>query len=207
MLKTIKFKINGMHCVSCKTLVEEDIKALTGIDKVAVDYQTGAAEVTFEEQKVSQNQIFTVIRKLNYQPVEQNGLKISKTKNSVTFWLGLAIPVVILILLGLYLIFRQAGGFEVLSKLNEGNVGYGLIFIIGLLAGFHCIGMCGSIVVTYSTLCLGENKKSVWPHWQYNIGRIISYTIIGGILGGFGAFFGINPVFNGMVTILAGILM
>ncbi|MCX6744127.1 MAG: sulfite exporter TauE/SafE family protein, partial [Candidatus Parcubacteria bacterium] len=46
-----------------------------------------------------------------------------------------------------------------------------------------------------------------WPHWQYNIGRIISYTIIGGILGGFGAFFGINPVFNGMVTILAGILM
>jgi sulfite exporter TauE/SafE len=107
----------------------------------------------------------------------------------------------------MYLIFRQLGGFELLSQLNQGNIGYGLIFIIGLLAGLHCIGMCGSIVVSYSTLCLGENKKSLWPHWQYNIGRIASYTLIGAILGGFGAFFGINPIFNGVLTILAGILM
>jgi len=42
---------------------------------------------------------------------------------------------------------------------------------------------------------------------QYNIGRFISYTIIGGILGGFGSFFGINPIFTGVITLLAGVFM
>jgi len=107
-----------------------------------------------------------------------------------------------------YFLVSYFGGFEILGQLTGGyEVGFGIIFIIGLLSGFHCIGMCGSIVVSYSTMCLGDNSKSLWPHWQYNIGRIISYTIIGAILGGFGAFFGINPTFNGIVTILAGVFM
>jgi sulfite exporter TauE/SafE/copper chaperone CopZ len=208
MLQKIKFKIKGLHCSSCKTLIEEEIKNLTGVKSVDVDYKNGQTQVEFEDEQISQSRIFAQIKKLNYSPEE-----ISAATNKAdfvgqgSFWLGLLIPLGIIILLGLYLIFKQFGGFEILAKLNEGNVSYGLIFIIGLLAGFHCIGMCGSIVVTYSTLCLEPGQKALWPHWQYNLGRIVSYTIIGGILGGFGAFFGVNPFFNGIVTILAGILM
>jgi len=110
-----------------------------------------------------------------------------------------------------YVLISRLGGFQILAQLNQGQVGYGLIFIIGLLAGFHCIGMCGSIVVTYSTICFDlankNEKKSVWPHLQYNFGRIISYTLIGGILGGFGSFFGVNPIFNGVLIILAGLFI
>lgn len=207
MINTIKFKINGMHCASCKTLIEEDIKALPGIESVVVNFQTGEAQISFLAEKVTLNRIFEAIRKLNYHPLELDAQNIPHAENPMSFWLGLAIPAGIFALLIVYLIFRQYGGFEILSKLTDGNVGYGLIFIIGLLAGFHCIGMCGSIVVSYSTLCLEGENKSLWPHWQYNIGRIISYTLIGGLLGGLGAFFAVNPVFNGVIMLLAGILM
>jgi uncharacterized protein len=208
MNKSIKFKINGMHCASCKTLIEEDLKELPGIIKVDVNYQTGDALVEFDNDKINRDQIFAKIRQLKYEPRLKDEISRESTNNkennSGYFMAGLFAAALIL---G-YLLLSYFGGFEILGNLTGGyEVGYGIIFIIGLLSGFHCIGMCGSIVVSYSTLCLGDNKKSFWPHWQYNIGRIISYTIIGAILGGFGSFFGINPTFNGVITILAGVFM
>ncbi|MFH0818806.1 MAG: sulfite exporter TauE/SafE family protein [Patescibacteria group bacterium] len=95
--------------------------------------------------------------------------------------------------------------FEILSKLNETNIGYGLIFFIGILSSFHCIGMCGGLVIAYSVK--NKNSKPYQAHWQYNFGRLISYTTIGGILGGSGSFFGVNPAFTGIITLLASIFM
>lgn len=110
-----------------------------------------------------------------------------------------------------YSLVSRFGGFELLAKLNEKNLSYGLIFLIGLLVSFHCVGMCGGLVVTYTTRHLaqqdGKKDKSSAPHWQYNLGRLISYTVIGGILGGVGSFFGVNPVFTGIITLLAGVFM
>ncbi|MCX6739784.1 MAG: sulfite exporter TauE/SafE family protein [Candidatus Parcubacteria bacterium] len=207
MNKKIQFKIQGMHCQSCKTLIEEELKDLPGINKVNVDYQSGATEVYFATEKVAESEIYNRIKKLNYGVSDLFDSKSGNTKIESKSGYFLVIVFSIVILAGYFLI-QYLGGFEILSKLTGGfEVGYGLILLIGLLAGFHCIGMCGSIVVTYSTLCLDDKKKSLWPHWQYNIGRIISYTIIGAILGGFGSFFGINPTFNGLVTIVAAIMM
>jgi sulfite exporter TauE/SafE/copper chaperone CopZ len=206
MNKIIKFKIDGMHCNSCKVLIEEDLKDLPGVINVLVNYQTGDAQVDFDNGKVNRDQIFSKIRQLKYEPQSKEEEVQTEAKKSKSGYLKLAIFAAILA--GGYFLVSYFGGFEILGKLTSGyEVGFGIIFLIGLLSGFHCIGMCGSIVVSYSTMCLGDNSKSLWPHWQYNIGRILSYTIIGAILGGFGAFFGINPTFNGIVTILAGVFM
>ena len=88
-------------------------------------------------------------------------------------------------------------------------MGYGLLFIIGILASFHCVGMCGGFVVTYTAgNCLnGGNQKKFLPHLYYNFGRIISYTLVGAILGGVGSFFGINPIFSGVLTLFAAAVM
>jgi sulfite exporter TauE/SafE len=111
-----------------------------------------------------------------------------------------------------YLIISKSGSLEILSKLNEQNLSYPLILLIGFLASFHCIGMCGGLVVTYTTGSYKDSdnkncKRNYLPHWQYNLGRLISYTLIGAILGGFGSFFGINPTFTGIITLAASIFM
>lgn len=58
---------------------------------------------------------------------------------------------------------------------------------MGLFSSMHCIGMCGSIIGTL-TLSLSpdirNNKVLLLPYvLNYNLGRITSYTIAGGLVG------------------------
>jgi sulfite exporter TauE/SafE len=64
------------------------------------------------------------------------------------------------------------------------------LFISGLLGGFgHCTAMCGPVVAAFS-LCLGE-KRQLRPHLLYNLGRVTTYSLIGGAAGLAGSFLGI----------------
>ncbi|GBC59745.1 hypothetical protein DENIS_0686 [Desulfonema ishimotonii] len=65
------------------------------------------------------------------------------------------------------------------------------LFLLFLTTGFtigfgHCIGMCGPVVVALS-LNLGARKKRV-PHLLYNCGRIVTYALLGGVMGLTGSF-------------------
>jgi uncharacterized protein len=61
--------------------------------------------------------------------------------------------------------------------------GYLALFLVGLLGGTHCVGMCGGIV---SALSMGVPAR--WSmHLSYNFGRILSYTAAGAIAGMLGA--------------------
>ncbi|MSP27092.1 MAG: sulfite exporter TauE/SafE family protein [Methylococcales bacterium] len=64
---------------------------------------------------------------------------------------------------------------------------YLVAFAMGLFSSMHCIGMCGSIIGTL-TLSLSpdirNNKVLLVPFvLHYNLGRITSYTIAGGLAG------------------------
>ncbi len=209
MLKKINIKINGLHCESCKTLIETEVAVLPGVKSASVDYRSGEAVIEFDDERIKEDKIFKEIEKLNYSIETDFKSKGKEEASSGSFWSGLLIPLVLALVIGGYFLTKNFGGLELLAKLNEGNVGYGLIFIIGLLASFHCIGMCGGLVVAYSASCLKSDEKTdkFASHLQYNLGRLISYSVIGAILGGVGSFFGINPVFTGIITLLAGFFM
>lgn len=62
-----------------------------------------------------------------------------------------------------------------------------LFFIIGLLGGAHCIGMCGPLVTMYSKQMRGDGSHlttfEVRQHALFNTGRTLSYAFIGAIFG------------------------
>lgn len=66
-------------------------------------------------------------------------------------------------------------------------------FLVGMLGGVHCAGMCGGIV---GALSLGATPGHQWPLLlAYNLGRISSYTFAGALMGALGFFFsGLLPV-------------
>lgn len=81
-----------------------------------------------------------------------------------------------------------------------------LFFLIGLLGGAHCIGMCGPLVTVYANR-LNEQTDSrrtvltpfeVRQHGLFNLGRATSYAVIGGVL----AFVG-GVLFVAMDTVTA----
>lgn len=59
---------------------------------------------------------------------------------------------------------------------------YLALFLIGLLGGTHCIGMCGGIV---GALSMGSGLRPPL-HLAYNLGRIVSYGTAGAIAGALG---------------------
>lgn len=64
-------------------------------------------------------------------------------------------------------------------------------FLIGLLGGAHCVGMCGGIVGALTVQVPGRRRP--WGlHLTYSAGRIASYALAGavmGLVGSMGLFF------------------
>jgi len=74
----------------------------------------------------------------------------------------------------------------------------------------HCIGMCGGIVVAYSSTKI--DQKSSWvrqtaSHLAYNFGRVTTYTILGAMFGLLGRAIAFTPTTKGVLFVLTGILM
>ena len=57
------------------------------------------------------------------------------------------------------------------------------LFVVGLLGGGHCAGMCGGIVGALSMQSPQGSGASVLVHLAYNVGRISSYMLAGLIAG------------------------
>lgn len=60
--------------------------------------------------------------------------------------------------------------------------GYLALFLVGLLGGTHCVGMCGGIV---GALSMGGPPR-LSLHLAYNLGRIVSYGVAGALAGALG---------------------
>lgn len=68
--------------------------------------------------------------------------------------------------------------------------GFFAVFLIGLLGGVHCAGMCGGIVSALTLQIPGQAHAS-GPSWMihlaYNLGRIVSYAMAGAVMGALGS--------------------
>lgn len=67
-------------------------------------------------------------------------------------------------------------------------------FALGLAGGLHCIGMCGPIAV------------SVGRNYQYSVGRISSYVVLGTIAGAGGSLLTLGA-YEQFVSIICGMIM
>ncbi len=85
------------------------------------------------------------------------------------------------------------------------------IITIAFLGSFgHCIGMCGGIIIAYSSTKIEDDwskPKQATAHILYSAGRVFTYTILGAMFGFLGGVAMFNNLANGSLLILAGIFM
>ena len=93
-----------------------------------------------------------------------------------------------------------------LSKFKE-NLSIGLLLLIGFLTGFHCVGMCGPLILSYVTKNARAGYQSHVAHFLYGIGKTVSYTTIGALLGSFGSIIAFTPQIRGAVGMAAGVFL
>lgn len=58
--------VEGVHCKSCKRLIEEDVSAVPGVDGVEADFVKGRVIVEFDGLNETLEKIRSAIRKLGY---------------------------------------------------------------------------------------------------------------------------------------------
>ncbi|MDD5412495.1 MAG: sulfite exporter TauE/SafE family protein [Methylobacter sp.] len=87
------------------------------------------------------------------------------------------------------------------------DVSYGLLILIGFLTSFHCVGMCGPLIVGYTAKSATNGQKSYGTHFLYGIGKTLSYTLIGALFGAFGSVVAFTPYTQGAVGVAAGIFL
>ncbi|MGE5466358.1 MAG: sulfite exporter TauE/SafE family protein [Ignavibacteria bacterium] len=80
------------------------------------------------------------------------------------------------------------------------------LFLVGLLGGTHCAGMCGGIVGALS-MQAPAGRGAVRIHLAYNLGRIGGYIVAGAIAGTVGYAFGsVLPIERGLY-LLANLML
>lgn len=95
--------------------------------------------------------------------------------------------------------------------MNDPVITISSAFIIGLLGGVHCVGMCGGIMNALSFAMPDQaqsRSKTTIILLLYNIGRVISYTFAGALVGGLGMLLqGPTGILGPGFRIFAGIMM
>jgi sulfite exporter TauE/SafE len=178
-----------------------------GVERAEVHYTTGTATVSYDADCLSLKELYTVIEALDYQVIEDS--KAGDQPGTGTQIVG-----ILLVIIALYMLMRQFGISTLTAAfpLAEAGMGYGMLFIIGLITSVHCVAMCGGINLSQCIPNAASREKRdrtavLFPSMLYNGGRIISYTVVGAVVGALGSVISVSGRLQGIVQLVAGICM
>lgn len=208
------FQIEGMTCANCETRIENAVKKLEGVIEVRADYCGSKVYIGYNANITDSERIIEEIEKLDYmvrnKPVSQDAQNTSLKKTAYgkapAKLLGIGV-----IALALYIIFSNTAGFSFIPEIDQ-SMGYAILFVAGLLTSLHCIAMCGGINLSQCITNRADGGNSgklskIRPSLLYNCGRVISYTIIGGIAGALGSGISFSGAARGVVAVISGVFM
>ena len=203
MLSKKYIQVQGMSCKSCESRIDSALLKANGVISSHSDFRTNTVEIGFTETKPDTREVETVLSNLGYKPIRISDEPIVRKWEWIqSLGIGIAIFAV-------FTLFQNTIGITILPKIDP-NVNLAILFVIGLITSVHCVAMCGGIGISQSlgkASETGEKKGSTSRTLLYNTGRLISYTLLGGILGALGSVFQISDAVKSGITILAGILM
>jgi len=221
MTKTT-IKTKGMTCPSCEKIIEKAALRVDGVKSVKSNFTNEETTIGFDETITNIDNITNAINKKGYEctcmdkneqtelekePLESNDEEYySFPKINSKYFL---IAGSLLFLLGLFWIIKYSFSFS-LPEITPG-MGLAIVFTIGFLTSFHCVGMCGGFVLSYTTKDAMDETKTkrsrFISHLKYGTGKTITYAILGALFGLLGSFVAFTPKFKGMAALIAGLFL
>ncbi|MFA6973315.1 MAG: sulfite exporter TauE/SafE family protein [Parcubacteria group bacterium] len=215
-MQTKKIYIKGMHCVSCEKLLDDEFRNIPGVKDVRVDRQTNTAELDYDGAALNFNEIRKVAKKYGYEAFENNldslGHLEPKGALSASSWsVWVKAILITAVLLFLFKIFQNTG---VLNKidLNGSGVSFGVALLVGLVASVSsCLAVVGAVIIAF-----GEKYQSgetsfyegaVKPNLFFHVGRLVTFFVLGGLLGLIGGELNISGNAVSIFTIIVAIVM
>ena len=177
------FKIRGIKCINCKIRIENHLMAFEGIKKVDVNWKKALATVEYDENIIGLDKIKQEIESLDYKVINIEGEKDNSKGNFLKPMINSIVYLLIIVFLFIFLQKTGLLNYLAPAQTADSKMGYGLLFLTGIFTSVHCLAMCGGINLSQS---LGGKNTVI----KYNLARILSYTLIGFVLGSLGFFLG-----------------
>ncbi|OGY87326.1 MAG: hypothetical protein A2233_01330 [Candidatus Kerfeldbacteria bacterium RIFOXYA2_FULL_38_24] len=207
------FYIKGMTCTSCEVLIERALQKIPGVQKVQVNHKTGLCQIEHDaNQKPQLSTIQKSLAQHHYIVTEdQTTDDLQTVQNKKRNWKEIGVAA--LIVLALYPLFKVMGTFSGSAGQISDSLTYGAIFLIGIVAALSsCIAVVGGFILSFSTKMqtLHQNAtpwQKLKPHLLFNGGRLISYFVLGGVVGALGGVLTPSLRLTGVLTILVAVVM
>lgn len=199
-----------MSCASCEVLLEKQLRTIAGVEDVAINHHTGVAHITSRGKKPSRASITKIVTNAGYSIADGNAPSISNVSSTARTWMEIGAA-----LLMVYAIYSLLHAFHLTtftpSLSNQLSVGG--IFLFGLIAGTSsCLAVAGGLLLAlaakYTAIHTTETPmQKFMPLLHFNIGRLISYFILGGCIGALGKSITLSVRMSGYMNILIALVM
>ena len=166
-----EFLVKGLHCKSCEILIEKKLSDKKGIKKAEVLLAENKLKIE-SEKKISAEKLNKWFKGYEYifgvkPSVANEATSPLKGATLKDYWWILGVGIII----GLFVLLSKIGWTKWIDINNKSS--WIMLFLFGLVAGFSS---CGALL---SGMIIGFGKEK----YKIILGRIISYSVFGGVLG------------------------
>ncbi len=201
-MKTYTFHVHGMHCNSCVILTEDKIGNLPNVSKATSNLKNHSVEIVGDFGDKTDEQVAEELTAI----VKSNGYTVSAEKEVVERnWSDFKIAVPIAV--GFAVLFGLLQKLGIVNLVGGGNVTYGTAFVIGIIASLStCMAVIGGLVLSMSATFAKEGDK-IRPQLMFHGGRIVSFFILGGVIGAIGSAFTLGTTGTFVLSLIIAIVM
>jgi len=196
--KHYRLPVVGMQCPDCEIHIVEALAGLPGILKAQASFTDETLTLDLDADVISLKTVCAAIKATGYE--------CSKRALYRPASLGQRMFLIVVAVIGIVLLLQLNKVVQLdLSPEDIGETtGYGLLFLVGVLTSFHCIGMCGGFVVGYTVADAKSGKPSHLSHLLYGLGKTLSYSSFGALFGLIGGAISFTLGVRSMVSAIAG---
>ncbi len=200
--------IDGMTCKNCENLIKQSLKRVPGVKHASVHHQKGSAKIHYT-QMPDWDDLRDAVQRAGYR-IRHPGEAPSRIEPSHKKWMEIGGS--LLVIFALYKLL-QAFDLVSLTPSTSGALSFGGIFAIGLVAGTSsCLAVTGGLLLA---LAAKHNElhqaETPWekfrPLLHFNIGRLVSYFVLGGLVGLLGQSITLSTKMSGYMSILVAFIM
>ncbi len=200
--QTYTFHIHGMHCKACVFLTESELMELPNVVSAKSDLSTNTVILTGDFGTQTQEEIATELTGL----LEKHGYTVSVEKKSKKInWsdFNIAVPIA-LVFAVLFVVLQKIG---LVNLVSASKVTYGTAFFIGIIASLStCMAVVGGLLLSMSATFAKEGDK-IRPQLLFHGGRIVSFFVLGGVIGALGSAFALNTSATFILSLVIGLVM
>lgn len=198
--KTYTFYVKGMHCNACVFLTESELTEDPRVLSAKSSLETRSVAICGDFGDMPLGDVAKELSDL----LSQHSLSTERVAEDVNWGeFAIAIPIA----LGFALLFILLQKLGLVNLVNTGNVTYSTAFVIGLIASLStCMAVVGGLVLSMSATFAREGDK-VRPQILFHSGRIVSFFVLGGVIGMVGAAFRLGATGSFVLGLLIGLVM